>query len=652
MRVGYLILIMILAFNVENLFAADGGPIDLNQDLNFDFTSPAIDSDGSGPAISKSLFDSNNAYVGSATLHVCKPTVTTWYVGPIEHSATSCTGIEGKQGALFIDVYDYLGREYRKAEIQGVMTFPIKNLYPAWPWPSGTQGVNILVEGSRFYEQLTCTLKSNFGSFTKSSQGGNQPYQQVQFSLPITSPATSIAASVECTSPFRSFNAGSSANGPGELVFFSNLRMMRSPSSESARIVVTPLDSNQSGVPTPAKEVKDGDVISLPLGGLTALTLVDSSGNPLPAEYSVGQFEIIPAISGQFNIANALYKDRVISLFKITPSNSTQVISMHLGHQLLVITPIDTSQSPITLKIQIEKPIKLGGEKNQYDNIIIDNAHLRGLPPQLIKSLIEHETKGKFDPFAYRYEPETIDLKFLKNPSAKNVVIFKNFLIRNINSPILSFVRAFNPRSIYGIYYRTSRTVSSIKSNYESVERRLITAADILYYNNDNLFPPFGKQNWLPRADSPNRPTPGIGSALGESIESSLSTYQSVYGFTAQTVVASSYGLMQVIHYYAAKDWGFADDAKLALDPTDPTTGLYNPEINIKVGTVKLSKAFTSINSSAQIDGASDFTQYSVLLRKAAQKYNGIGTQATAATILPLPYNNSVWNKWNSFLPR
>jgi hypothetical protein len=47
---------------------------------------------------------------------------------------------------------------------------------------------------------------------------------------------------------------------------------------------------------------------------------------------------------------------------------------------------------------------------HEYDGLIVSCADKYGIPPQYIKSQVFRESKGTYDPTAYRYELKSIDL--------------------------------------------------------------------------------------------------------------------------------------------------------------------------------------------------------------------------------------------------
>jgi hypothetical protein len=73
------------------------------------------------------------------------------------------------------------------------------------------------------------------------------------------------------------------------------------------------------------------------------------------------------------------------------------------------MTPIATgAPAAVTLNLTIGRPSALGSEHNDCDNAIIDAAHERGIPPQIIKGQIRQESPT-FNRNEFRYEPCSSD---------------------------------------------------------------------------------------------------------------------------------------------------------------------------------------------------------------------------------------------------
>ncbi len=68
----------------------------------------------------------------------------------------------------------------------------------------------------------------------------------------------------------------------------------------------------------------------------------------------------------------------------------------------VVITPADTSITPVTVAVSVIAPTSLGTTQAGFDAHIIDLAHRFGIPPQYLKAQVQQESG--FNRSAYRNE--------------------------------------------------------------------------------------------------------------------------------------------------------------------------------------------------------------------------------------------------------
>ncbi|MBI2841260.1 MAG: hypothetical protein HYX75_23320, partial [Acidobacteria bacterium] len=144
-------------------------------------------------------------------------------------------------------------------------------------------------------------------------------------------------------------------------------------------------------------------VARVPLGSafFLQLTTTDQSGSVVPVKstFTLEQAAIAPAITEPtlFGNAVALEFDRAHS------SDIKFFQAVHLGSVFVRITPDDTSIDPVTVQILVNNPLRLGSTQGQVDATLMDLAHRRGIPPQMLKGQVQRESR--FDEDAYRYEP-------------------------------------------------------------------------------------------------------------------------------------------------------------------------------------------------------------------------------------------------------
>jgi len=81
--------------------------------------------------------------------------------------------------------------------------------------------------------------------------------------------------------------------------------------------------------------------------------------------------------------------------------------AVHKGSVRLRIIPADPSVESAVVNINIEDPASIGNSRAQFDPLITAFAHKRGIPPQFIKGQIERESG--FNARSWRYEPIASD---------------------------------------------------------------------------------------------------------------------------------------------------------------------------------------------------------------------------------------------------
>ena len=86
-----------------------------------------------------------------------------------------------------------------------------------------------------------------------------------------------------------------------------------------------------------------------------------------------------------------------------------QFQNVHTGKFKLKLTKVNGKElsNPVEFLVKIVKPAKLGSSQNQYDVNIIKYADKYGIPPQYIKGQAQQESGLKAD--SYRYELRTMD---------------------------------------------------------------------------------------------------------------------------------------------------------------------------------------------------------------------------------------------------
>ncbi|MBI2839002.1 MAG: hypothetical protein HYX75_11840, partial [Acidobacteria bacterium] len=141
---------------------------------------------------------------------------------------------------------------------------------------------------------------------------------------------------------------------------------------------------------------------SFPLGSTFFIQLAKQEEDgeiPVKARYALEPAVIDPPVSGPTLFPNSV----AIEFDRNTPSLIKFFQAVHLGSVFVRITPEDASIDPVTVQIQVNNPSRLGSTQGQVDATLMDLAHRRGIPPQMLKGQVQRESR--FDEDAYRYEP-------------------------------------------------------------------------------------------------------------------------------------------------------------------------------------------------------------------------------------------------------
>jgi hypothetical protein len=267
---------------------------------------------------------------------------------------------------------------------------------------------------------------------------------------------------------------------------------------------------------------------TIPLGAIFSLQLgnkMDDTISPIDSTFSISDQHTNPSISEP-----TLFKDHQIIEFDKSSSDTIKSFqAIHLGDALATISPSDGS-SPVKVRITVVPPAALGTSHNDVDDVLVDFAHRRGVPPHLFKGLVRRESN--FRPDAYRYEPLKVDLGAVSHGAN---------------------VRANLPYSRYrlatadGLALGTDIIASDIspRSRYSIVRLgvlRPIAPADVLvsaleiYQHNDH------SSHWA------------IANPMAAH---SVAVNQNLLQFTAQTPLAASFGFIQLLYTTAIAPMGW-----------------------------------------------------------------------------------------------
>lgn len=364
--------------------------------------------------------------------------------------------------------------------------------------------------------------------------------------------------------------------------------------------------------------------MSIPFGAHLSLELRDKLGTIIPASFSlVPKTFVLPDISvssanptGKIQLeGNSLYPNRIALLFGQDSGKVKQnLITVHMGTQQLMVSPEGKNSISISL---ISVPARIGNDNNSFDSVIRGRAHKTGFPPQYIKAQIRKEAAGNaFNPNSYRYEPDYDRVR--QTPDSLNEIAYARYVFSSAGRAPSN--EQVHPRSLYKLYPGLEE--NRITDNYEYTFNpyKAIKANNIVYeFSNSS-------QNWyLPKVLSNGTTIPVDYDALEVKLD-----------FVAQTVTASSYGLLQVMYRTAVEardyfDYQTIDGENFYKRGKDPIA-LFQPELNLKVGVGYLVKSYRTMNALYQknISVVNEIETYNDYMSNAFAGYNGSFTKESA----------------------
>lgn len=273
-------------------------------------------------------------------------------------------------------------------------------------------------------------------------------------------------------------------------------------------------------------------VAHVPLGATLELTVAQSTRTGIPEEitWSLSDTDQKPPITGEMLFDNDVLKDYDSSNPKATARFFQAV---HLGTTRITMVPTDTALPTRKLKVEVYAPTYIGLDHHtltdgtttwNLDAKIVEWANPRGLPPQAVKATIRRETN--FDPMDYRYEPLSTDWEdfspngLREREQARYAPYRMEYDMQHLRGASLVNNEDVHPRSVF---YKDYQARIKFTNDAETD----VTAYQI-YSQNDDL------QNWYEHAKST------VQTRIDADEKAALA-------WTAQTTLASSYGLMQVL---------------------------------------------------------------------------------------------------------
>lgn len=299
----------------------------------------------------------------------------------------------------------------------------------------------------------------------------------------------------------------------------------------------------------------------------------DGSRTPLPSSFALANAVISPSITGA-----TLFSGNVAIEFDRNTTGTVKYFqAVHRGAVNLVVTPTDTSINAVTMAINVIPPDSLGTTQPTYDAALIDKAHQRGIPPQFLKGQVQQESR--FNPQSYRYEPLSIDLASVSGGRNHVRTVAPYSLYRLATSDGLAqgtqiLTADISPRSVYRI--NRNGTLRAIADADQFV------SASEIYTAND------ATQHWS--TNSPAR-------------AQTVRVNPALLNFTAQTPLASSYGLLQILYTTAIAPmrWTGVNGAQNPSNLFDINQNIAAGGGSLELGSGYLRRIFSQANPSVNV---------------------------------------------------
>jgi hypothetical protein len=343
-------------------------------------------------------------------------------------------------------------------------------------------------------------------------------------------------------------------NGKGEVIFVASLSNGQMGVFIASPISATTVAGSIEGRSEELTTVTPGQtkIARVPLGSTLRLKFQKEDGTPLPSTFSLGTAVINPSIP-----TPTLFPNHVLIEFdRDSVSSQKDFRAVHLGNVALTIMPTDTAVAPITVSIQVVRPLQLGSLQTQFDDIFVEFGHQRGITPQLLKGLARRESGPNFRADAYRYEPfrDFFDISVGQNllsqlPYSRYRLATADGLSQGQN--LLS--ADISPRSLY--FIKREGTLRKISDTDV-----FVSALEILQQNDSLLGvkdPSVPDQNWSARTSLNTR--------------NLFMAQPNLLNFTAQTTLSASYGVMQLLYSTAIRPVGWTGLKVAGVCYSDPT---------------------------------------------------------------------------------
>lgn len=338
----------------------------------------------------------------------------------------------------------------------------------------------------------------------------------------------------------------------------------------------------------------------------------DGTAEDVPFTATVESQTVAPALVA-FGTHLAPEKN-ILVVDEATATATQEFIAIRMGKVQIKLAPTDWTIDPVTVAIDILSPSKLGDEENIWDAVLNTMAHERGVPPQYFKGQAAEESPNgtNLRRVSYRYEPCAGENELRPLLSRSPYTDYKLEDARGTTLPDLTL----DERNV--MYLPEYGPTGQITGRRHIVNGDTNVTASEIFKANDK-WPIGGRRglNWSNNCGAFKswfRANP-LGTPL-QFAEQRLN-------FTAQTAMAASRGLFQVMYVTAVDEEWQARHPSTSEISRDPWL-LQDTEENhrwqdggsISVGT---HYAARKIREPRIFDSRADYEQY---LRDGFQRYN------------------------------
>jgi hypothetical protein len=378
--------------------------------------------------------------------------------------------------------------------------------------------------------------------------------------------------------------------------------------------------------------------------GLELQIGIQRNGRYLPA-----LFQLTPATLTGVSDPTLYPTNAVLEYGRTVHEGQKTFLGVHIGTQTLTVTPDDTTISAFTFTVGVFDPGALGNHDVQYDDMFVKWGNRRGIPPHIIKGIVRQEG---FNPLAYRYEPlsPSVGDRFMQaqltaSPYSSYRLGTSTGLPQgtllidsNAGQPSYTVTDDISPRKSFVV----NRTPGGSDCGSPGAVCTAITPGDIcpgacvsarkIFEAND------GTQNW-----SDTRYAPG-----GPRVDWWDDAHLAMLEFTAQTPLASSYGLMQTMWQRANElNWTTDDGRQNPSLLFDTPNNIAVGGGSLGVGTLEFYWAYRNCNP-PNLATDPDFPNsdaYKSQMIDALNYYNHGNANKN------LTYGDDAWNFAQNFLP-